>query len=90
MFHTSLANVDNLIKNSVKEIVQLLAGTLDSMLYSSKKVKGLGDYKAQSEAFLQHLNACHILKKCENVYVLLSFTTLFNILGRQRRSRHRA
>ena len=74
----------------MEEIVQLLAGTLDSMLYSSKKVDGLGVYKAQSEAFLQHLNTCHILKKSENVYVLLGFTTPFNILGRQRRSRHRA
>ena len=74
----------------MKEIVQLLAGTLDSMLYSSKKVKGLWVYKTQSEAFLQYLNECHILKKSENVYVLLGFTTLFNILGRHCRFRHRA
>ena len=73
----------------MKEIVQLLAGTLDSMLYSSKKVKCLGVTKL-SRRHLQHLNACHILKKSENVYVLVGFTTLFNILGRQRRSRHRA
>ena len=39
------------------------------MLYSSKKVKGLRVYKAQWEAFLQRLNACHILKKSENVYM---------------------
>ena len=66
MFHTSLTSVDNLIKNSVKESDQLL----DSVLYSLKKIKGLGVYKAQSEAFLQHLNACHILKKSENVQVV--------------------
>ena len=50
------------------------------MLYSSKKVKGLWIYKAQSEAFLQYLNACHILKKSENVqymccWVLRHFLT---------------
>ena len=69
MSQTFLTKVDNFIKNSVNEIVQLPADTRDSMLYSSKKVKGLGVYKAQWEAFLQRLNACHILKKSENVYM---------------------
>ena len=53
----------------MKEIVQLPADTPDSMLYSSKKVKDLGVYKAQWKTFLQRLNACHILKKSENVYM---------------------
>ena len=53
----------------MKEIVQVPVDTPDSMLYSSKKVKGLGVYKAQWEAFLQDLNACHVVKKSGIVYM---------------------
>ena len=53
----------------MKEIIQLPADTSNSMLYFSKKVKGLGVYKAPWEALLQRLIAYHILKKSENVYM---------------------
>ena len=79
MSQTFLTKVVNLIKNSVKEIVQLPADTPDPMLYSSKKVKGLGVYKAQWEAFLRRLNACHILKKTINVYM----NSIYNIQEEQ-------
>ena len=66
---TFLTKLDKLIKSTVKEILQLPADTPDAMLYSSKKVKGLGVYKTQWEAILQQFNACNILKKSENPYI---------------------
>ncbi|KAJ4440551.1 hypothetical protein ANN_08696 [Periplaneta americana] len=58
-----------LLKTTVKETSNLPSETPDNMLYSPKKYKGLGLYKASWEAFLQFVNVCKLLAKTNNIYV---------------------
>ena len=39
------------------------------MIYSARKHKGLGLFRAQWEASLQHINICNILQKENNLYL---------------------
>ncbi|KAJ4431929.1 hypothetical protein ANN_20537 [Periplaneta americana] len=55
-----LSDADILIRTTVKEILNLPSDTPDNMLYSPKKYKGLGLYKASWEA---------LLAKTKNIYV---------------------
>ncbi|KAJ4441002.1 hypothetical protein ANN_10851 [Periplaneta americana] len=64
-----LSDADILIRTTVKDILNLPSDTPDNMLYSPKKYKGLGLYKASWEAFLQFINACKLLAKTNNIYV---------------------
>ena len=64
-----LITLDKMIKSSVKEILHLPTDTPDSMLYSSKKFKGLGVYRAQWEAVIQQFNSCRVLEKTHNKYI---------------------
>lgn len=49
--------LDKILKSAVKEIIQIPNSTPDSMVYSSRKVKGLGLIKAIWEAAIQSFNA---------------------------------
>ncbi|KAJ4432357.1 hypothetical protein ANN_20976 [Periplaneta americana] len=65
-----LEDVDKLIKSSVKEILCLPGDTPDAMLYTERKYKGLSLFKAQWEAYLQHLNICNTLLRTSNPLVV--------------------
>ena len=41
----------------------------NEILYSPKKLKGLGIFRIEWEAVLQHLNVCHLLSHFENEYI---------------------
>ncbi|KAJ4432625.1 hypothetical protein ANN_21248 [Periplaneta americana] len=64
-----LKDVDLLIKSSIKDILQLPGDIPDNMLYSDKKLKGLGIFCARWEAYLQHVNSCMKLNMCNNMYI---------------------
>ncbi|KAJ4432848.1 hypothetical protein ANN_21487 [Periplaneta americana] len=66
---TSLEDIDTLIRSSVKQMLMLPSDTPTSMLYASKKFRGLGLVRASWEAFLQHCNTCITLILNENPYV---------------------
>ena len=51
-----LTKVDNMIRNAVKQVLQLPSDTPNSMIYSSHKYKGLSVIRASWEAYLQQLN----------------------------------
>ncbi|KAJ4440395.1 hypothetical protein ANN_08536 [Periplaneta americana] len=53
-------------QSAVKEIIGLPIDSPDSMLYSSRKVRGLGIMKASWEAFLQHINVCNLLDSIDD------------------------
>ncbi|KAJ4435463.1 hypothetical protein ANN_18079 [Periplaneta americana] len=60
---------DRLIRSALKQILQLPTDTPDYMLYSDMKRKGLGLFKAEWEAHLQHANTCRVLALSANPYV---------------------
>ena len=64
-----LTDIDKLIKSAIKEIIGLPMDTPDTMLYSSRKVRGLGIMKASWEAYLQSINICNRLKRIGNIYL---------------------
>ncbi|KAJ4432662.1 hypothetical protein ANN_21285 [Periplaneta americana] len=61
--------IDNLICSTVKEIINIPTDTLDAMLYAPRRLQGLGVFKAQWEAYLQHLNICQRLLHVDNPHV---------------------
>lgn len=71
-----LQDIDKIVKNAVKEIVGLPCDTPDSMLYTSRKYRGLGVMKATWEAFLQHINICNKLQVSSDP--VIGFTRNFN------------
>ncbi|KAJ4432805.1 hypothetical protein ANN_21444 [Periplaneta americana] len=64
-----LQDSDKLIRSALKQIPQLPTDTPDHMLYSDMKCKGLGLFKAEWEAHLQHANTCRVLALSANPYV---------------------
>ena len=64
-----LSTLDKLIRSAVKEILQLPTDTPDAMLYSSRRVKGLGIFRAQWETLLQQLNSYRILERSHNEHI---------------------
>lgn len=64
-----LEDADKLVKSTLKEILSLPTDTPDSMIYSEKRYKGLGVFRASWEALLQHINSCNILKREGNQYI---------------------
>ena len=61
-----LRDIDKIIRSAVKEILQLPDDTPNSMLYASKKFRGLGIVRAEWEASLQHFNICSRLEKVKD------------------------
>lgn len=67
---TSFLNkFDNLIRSSVKEILQLPGDTPNSFLYACKSVKGLGVFNCFWETFIQQFNKFIILEKSKCAYI---------------------
>ncbi|KAJ4450004.1 hypothetical protein ANN_01411 [Periplaneta americana] len=64
-----LQDSDKLIRSALKQILQLPTDTPDHMIYSDMKCKGLGLFKAEWEAHLQHANTCRVLALSANPYV---------------------
>ncbi|KAJ4428814.1 hypothetical protein ANN_25807 [Periplaneta americana] len=64
-----LQDSDKLIRSALKQILQLPTDTPDNMIYSDMKCKGLGLFKAEWEAHLQHANTCRVLALSANPYV---------------------
>lgn len=64
-----LEDVDKILRSSVKEMLFLPADIPNSMLYASKKLKGLQLIRASWEAFLQHCNICLSLIRADNPHV---------------------
>ncbi|KAJ4450845.1 hypothetical protein ANN_02276 [Periplaneta americana] len=64
-----LQDSDKLIRSALKQILQLPTDTPDRMIYSDMKCKGLGLFKAEWEAHLQHANTCRVLTLSANPYV---------------------
>ena len=60
---------DKILKSGLKEILQIPIDIPDHMIYSARKHKGLGLFRAQWEASLQHINICNILQKENNLYL---------------------
>ncbi|KAJ4445496.1 hypothetical protein ANN_07304 [Periplaneta americana] len=56
-----LADVDKIIRSSVKEIIGLPMDNPDAMICAPRKLRGLGVFRDQREAFLQHINVCRLL-----------------------------
>ncbi|KAJ4438924.1 hypothetical protein ANN_14878 [Periplaneta americana] len=61
--------VDKILRSSVKEMLFLPADIPNSMLYTSKKLKGLQLIRASWEALLQHCNICLSLIRADNPHV---------------------
>ncbi|KAJ4440923.1 hypothetical protein ANN_10771 [Periplaneta americana] len=61
-----LDDIDKRNRSSVKEIVGLPTDVPDAILYAPRNLRGLGVFKAQWEAFLQHLSVCKLLVKEDN------------------------
>jgi hypothetical protein len=61
-----LNTIDQFIRSSTKEIIQLPTSTPTSMLYSSSKVKGLGLIRAKWEAGIQNFNFFEIIQRSNN------------------------
>ncbi|KAJ4436213.1 hypothetical protein ANN_18843 [Periplaneta americana] len=55
--------------SAVKEIINIPTDTPDAMLYAPRRLRGLGVFKAQWEAYLQHLNICQRLLHVDNPHV---------------------
>ena len=51
-----LRDIDKILKSAIKEIVGLPSDSPDAMIYSHRKYRGLGVFKAQWKAYLQHIN----------------------------------
>ena len=64
-----LTDADLIIKNSIKEIIQLPGDIPDNMLYTAKQYKGLGIFRARWEAYLQSINSCVKLQHVGNLYI---------------------
>ncbi|KAJ4442972.1 hypothetical protein ANN_04620 [Periplaneta americana] len=65
-----LTDIDKLIRSAVKEIINISTDTPDAMLYAPRRLRGLGVFKAQWEAYLQHLNIfCQRLLHVDNPHV---------------------
>ena len=58
-----LMDIDKMIRSAAKEILLIPNDTPTSMIYSSKKFKGLGIFRSTWEAFIQNFNACLLLSK---------------------------
>lgn len=59
-----------MIRGALKEILQIPMDTPDSMLYSPRKYKGLGLFRAKWEAVLQQFNGLRCLNNNKNAYIL--------------------
>ncbi|KAJ4435195.1 hypothetical protein ANN_23771 [Periplaneta americana] len=66
-----LKDLDKVIRSAVKEMISLPDDTPNDMLYSSKKVRGLGLIKAEWEANIQHFNICKRLSQVSDDHLLL-------------------
>ncbi|KAJ4441857.1 hypothetical protein ANN_11716, partial [Periplaneta americana] len=66
---TFLTDIDKLILSAVKEIINIPTDTPDAMIYAPRRLRGLGVFKAQWEAYLQHLNICQRLLLVDNTHV---------------------
>ncbi|KAJ4449357.1 hypothetical protein ANN_00755 [Periplaneta americana] len=66
-----LKDLDKVIRSAVKEMTSLPEDTPNDMLYSSKKVRGLGLIKAEWEANIQHFNICKRLSQVSDDHLLL-------------------
>ncbi|OQV25933.1 hypothetical protein BV898_00075 [Hypsibius exemplaris] len=64
-----LQGVDQVVRSTVKEIVQLPADTPNSFFYAPRKFKGLGLMNAEWKASLPHINICFALEKDGNPLV---------------------
>ncbi|KAJ4447727.1 hypothetical protein ANN_09735 [Periplaneta americana] len=64
-----LQDSDKLIRSALKQILQLPTDMPDHMIYSDMKCKGLGLFKAEWEAHLQHAKTCRVLALSANPYV---------------------
>ncbi|KAJ4446890.1 hypothetical protein ANN_13591, partial [Periplaneta americana] len=52
-----------------EEIINIPTDTPDAMLYAPRRLRGLGVFKVQWEAYLQHLNICQRLLHVDNPHV---------------------
>ena len=66
-----LTDVDLMIRSCVKEMLMIPNSTPNSMLYCSKKHKGLGVFRTNWEAFLQNFNSLYTLSKVEDPIIKL-------------------
>ncbi|KAJ4441003.1 hypothetical protein ANN_10852 [Periplaneta americana] len=57
------------IRTCFKEIINIPTDTPDAMLYAPRRLRGLGVFIAQWEAYLQHLNICQRLLHVDNPHV---------------------
>lgn len=64
-----LIDADKILKSGAKEILQLPADVPDHMVYTDRKFKGLGLFRASWEAKLQHINICNKLRQANNGYI---------------------
>ena len=64
-----LISADKILKSGAKEILQLPTDVPDHMVYTARKYKGLGLFRATWEAKLQHINTCNILARANNGYI---------------------
>jgi hypothetical protein len=62
-------DIDQIIRTTIKEILEIPNDTPSSFFYSGSKFKGLGLTKSKSEAILQHLNICRVVKSVNNPYL---------------------
>ncbi|KAJ4436314.1 hypothetical protein ANN_18945 [Periplaneta americana] len=68
---SSLKDLDKVIRSAVKEMISLPDDIPNDMLYSSKKVRGLGLIKAEWEANIQHFNISKRLSQVSDGHLLL-------------------
>lgn len=66
-----LQDVDKLLRSTIKEIIGLPNDCPNGMLYTSKKLRGLGLIKAEWEAHIQHYNIAKRLEKCNDEHLSL-------------------
>lgn len=66
LWKSFLKDIDTLIRGCMKNISCLPSDTLNSMLYSERKYRGLGIVCADWEAYLQHINIAQKLGKIDD------------------------
>src|ERR1700688_1515853 len=69
LLKTFVENVDKIIRSAVKETIGLPGDTPNSMIYSSKKVKGLGIIRTAWECFIQTYSVCLRLLRAQDPYI---------------------
>ena len=64
-----LDDADKIIKSTLKEILHLPTDMPDSMIYTHRKFKGLGLFRASWESILQQINGLRVLHKAQDPYI---------------------